>query len=406
MGQIVFVLSRGALGACLIAALAGCDTLFTGAPDDADLLDAPFPELTSEERAAFTRGDEAFGRAFTPADGLGPIFNDRSCAACHSGDGRGLPGNILVRIGVAPGFSREIGGPQIQTRAISGAVPEAIPSGVATSRRLPPPVFGVGLIEAIPIELIAAREDPDDLDGDGISGRASWIAPPDWVPTDEPGGGTGLQLGRFGRKAQVTNLLQQVVEAYHQDIGITTDFLPLENENPLSGAGTRSADRIPDPELPEGEVRAVVEYLRMLAPPAPGEMTPHRVEGAAHFEEVGCAACHVAELQTGNHRITALAYRPVPLYSDLLLHDMGEALADNRPDGAADGREWRTAPLWGLRVMRDFLAGEAYLLHDGRARSVEAAILFHGGEAASSRAAFEALNTEDRVALLDFVETR
>jgi CxxC motif-containing protein (DUF1111 family) len=204
----------------------------------------------------------------------------------------------------------------------------------------------------------------------------------------------------------VTNLLQQVVEAYHQDIGITTDFLPRENENPLTGAGTRSADRIPDPELPEGEVRAVVEYLRMLAPPAPGEMTPRRIQGAALFESVGCAACHVPEIQTGGHLITALAYRAAPLYSDLLLHDMGEALADNRPDGAANGREWRTAPLWGLRVMRDFLAGEAYLLHDGRARSVESAILLHDGEAAGARVAYDALGVEERASLLDFVESR
>jgi CxxC motif-containing protein (DUF1111 family) len=395
-----------ALALAWILSAAGCEQLFTVAPEDADLFDAPFPELTPEERAAFARGDEAFERAFTPADGLGPIFNDRACASCHSGDGRGVPDNVLVRIGVAPDFGRDLGGPQIQTRAIGGAVAELVPEGVPTSRRLPPPVFGVGLIEAIPANDIVARADPEDADGDGISGRASWVVPPSWVPGGELGGGDGPRLGRFGRKAQVSTLLQQVVEAYHQDIGVTTDFLPLENENPQSGAGTRSADRIADPELPEGEVRAVIEYLRMLAPPAPGEATPRRARGEALFGEIGCAACHVPELRTGHHRIAALAHRDVPLYSDLLLHDLGDALADGRPDGAADGREWRTAPLWGLRVMRDFLAGSAYLLHDGRAATVEAAILLHGGEAEGARAAFDALDGEDRAALLDFVESR
>jgi CxxC motif-containing protein (DUF1111 family) len=202
----------------------------------------------------------------------------------------------------------------------------------------------------------------------------------------------------------VTSLLQQVVEAYHQDIGITTDFLPVENANPLAPAS--GADRAADPELPEAEVRAVVEYLRMLAPPAPGPMTDRRTQGESIFGGIGCAGCHVPVLETGPHRIAALAYREAPLYSDLLLHDMGDELADLRPDGDADGHEWRTAPLWGLRVMRDFLAGDAFLLHDGRARSVEEAIGFHGGEAAGSRAAFDALSADERAALLDFVESR
>jgi CxxC motif-containing protein (DUF1111 family) len=204
----------------------------------------------------------------------------------------------------------------------------------------------------------------------------------------------------------VTSLLQQVVEAYHQDIGITTDFLPVENEGPSAAPVSAGADRVPDPELAVSEVRAVVEYLRMLAPPAPGEMTARRTQGAGVFDAIGCSGCHVPALETGPHRIAALAYRTVPLYSDLLLHDMGAALADLRPDGDADGREWRTAPLWGLRVMKDFLGGDAFLLHDGRATSVEEAILLHGGEAASSQAEFEALSVEERAALLDFVESR
>jgi CxxC motif-containing protein (DUF1111 family) len=229
---------------------------------------------------------------------------------------------------------------------------------------------------------------------------------PDFVPASEPGGGPGLQLGRFSRKAQVSSLLQQVVEAYHQDIGVTTDFLPTENVNPQAGPGADAADRVADPELPAATVMVVLNYLRMLAPPAPGADTERRQRGRALFDSLRCSACHVPELRTGPSPIAALADRPVHLYSDLLLHDMGDGLADNRPDGGASGREFRTTPLWGLRLIRAFLNGDAFLLHDGRARTVEEAILQHGGEAQRARDGFAALPAEDKAALLDFVESR
>ena len=391
------------LGICL--GTLACDDLFTEAPDDADLFDAPLDGLTQEELAAFARGDAAFGAAFTAATGLGPIFNNSSCAGCHSGDGRGRPENALLRFGEAPDFARDLGGPQLQDKAIPGAVPEEFPGGIPFSIRLPPPVFGVGLIEGIPAADIVALSDPDDADGDGISGRPNWVTPAEFVPESEPGGGSGPQLGRFSRKAQVSTLLQQSVEAYHQDMGITSDFLPQENLNPQAGADGSSADAADDPEVSAATVQAVLAYLRMLAPPAPGEETAGRARGRDLFGEIRCAACHVPELRTGPNRVNALSNKPVPLYSDLLLHDMGEELADDRSDGSADGREWRTAPLWGLRIMREFLDGEAFLLHDGRALSVEEAILAHGGEAEGARKAFEGLSAEDRAALLDFVES-
>ncbi|MGH7457664.1 MAG: di-heme oxidoredictase family protein [Longimicrobiaceae bacterium] len=306
-----------------------------------------------------------------------------------------------------------LGGPQLQDKAIAGAVPERLPEGVQTSFRLPPPVFGVGLIEAIPESVILALADPGDADGDGISGRPNYVVPDDFVPTDEPGGFVAdeefpegvPQLGRFGRKASVSSLLLQVAKAYHEDIGITNDFLPIENKNPLASRATEAADRVPDPELPAEELRAVLAYIRLLAPPAPGEMTPRREEGEALFASIDCASCHVPELRTGPSTSAALSNQPVRLFSDLLLHDMGEGLADHRPDGDATGREWKTAPLWGLRVMRDFLNGDAFLLHDGRARSVEEAILLHGGEAERSRDAFASLTPEARAALLAYVES-
>ena len=386
-----------------ITGTAACSDLATEAADDGDLFDAALPGLTPDEVAAFVRGDEEFGRRFAPATGLGPIFNNASCASCHSADGRGRVSNALQRIGsVDDDMLRAVGGPQIQDKAIPGAEAERLPTGVAMSLRLPPPVFGVGLIEAIPDATILALADPDDRDGDGISGRPNWVTPSDYVPPN----GAAQRIGRFGRKAQTATLLEQTVEAYHQDMGITSDFQPRENHNPLSSVAVEAADRVVDPEVPPATVLAVVHYLRTLAPPAPGADTEQRREGRALFTSIGCTGCHVQTLQTGPNAIAALANRPVELYSDLLLHDMGDALADNRPDGSANGREWRTAPLWGLRLMRQFLDGQALLLHDGRARTVEEAILLHGGEAARARSAFAALSPAQRRALLDFVESR
>jgi CxxC motif-containing protein (DUF1111 family) len=189
-------------------------------------------------------------------------------------------------------------------------------------------------------------------------------------------------------------------------MGVTTDFEPTEAENPLASTPTLAADQAVDPELPASAVSQVVAYLRLLAPPAPGGMTPEREIGRQRFQSVGCAGCHVPVLRTGASPTRALAHRDVVLYSDLLLHDMGDGLADYRPDGEADGREWRTTPLWGLRLMQQFLNGQAFLLHDGRARSVEEAILLHGGEAQQARDAFAALPAADRSALIDFVGSR
>ena len=198
----------------------------------------------------------------------------------------------------------------------------------------------------------------------------------------------------------------QTVAENLQDIGITSPFLPLENRNPLSPVPVEAADNVPDPEIPEATIQAVTHYIRALAPPEPGAETARRAEGRQLFTQIQCARCHVPSFQTGPSPIPALSGRTVAMYSDLLLHDMGDALADNRPDGQATGREWRTAPLWGLRLMRRFLNGEALLLHDGRARSVEEAILLHGGEALAARNAFAGLTPAQKAALLDFVESR
>lgn len=391
------------LGAILLSS--GCGDLLTTPASDADVFDAPVPGLTRAELAAFARGDEEFGRRFAPTTGLGPIFNNTSCASCHSGDGRGRLENALQRIGSAEDdLMRRVGGPQIQDRAIVGAEAERAPAGAAVSLRLPPPVFGVGLIEAIPENEILLRADPDDRDGDGISGRPNRVRAASYVSAQD--GGSDEQIGRFGRKAAISNLVEQVVEAYHQDLGITSEFLPSENRNPLSSVPIEAVDHVLDPEIPAATVQAVVHYIRALAAPAPGAETERRRVGREVFSQVGCAQCHTPVMRTGVSPLPALSNQPVELYSDLLLHDMGDGLADNRPDGQATGREWRTTPLWGLRLMRQFLNGEAFLLHDGRARTVEEAIQLHGGEAQRARDAFAGLDAERRRALLDFVESR
>jgi CxxC motif-containing protein (DUF1111 family) len=232
------------------------------------------------------------------------------------------------------------------------------------------------------------------------------VTPPSYVPASEPGGGAGPRVGRFGRKAQVTSLFEQTVTAYHQDMGITSSALPADNANPLAPPGMPDPDRARDPEVGDGPVNDVMQYMRMLNPPTPGEWTAQRQQGQALFASAGCVNCHIPTMRTGPHEIEALANRNVTLYSDLLLHDLGDALADNRPDGGADGREWRTAPLWGMRIAREFLNGMLLLLHDGRAHSVAEAIQLHGGEATAARDAFLAMTPDERAAVIDFVESR
>ena len=383
----------------------GCEKLLTTKPDPSERFDAPLPGLSNGELGDFQDGHVQFRKAFSIADGLGPIFNNVSCASCHSGDGRGLPQNTLTRISRdATDLAVDLGGPQIQDKCIPGAEPERLPGGVLVSYRMPPPVFGVGLIEAITDSSILAHEDPGDADADGISGRANMVTPAPYVPATEPGGGPGPRVGRFGRKAAVSSLLQQTVEAYHQDIGMTSTYRPVENVNPVASHAAQDPAR--DPELSDAEIENVMQYVRMLAPPAPGASTAARERGQTLFTSAQCAKCHIPTLHTGPHQIEALADRDVTLYSDLLLHDLGDALADNRPDGSADGKEWRTAPLWGLRIAREFLSGQFFLLHDGRAHTVDQAVRLHGGEATGARDAYLAMPAEDQAALVDFVESR
>ena len=383
----------------------GCEKILTGAPNDGDQLNAPLPGLSRELQIMFNKGDANFDETFTVATGLGPLFNHSSCAGCHPSDGRGPSQVTFLRYTEPGGDPQRNGEPQLQQFAIPGVLPETLPAGALTSPRAAPPVFGSGLIEAIPEATILSYADPTDADGDGISGRPHLISSPSFVPDTEVGGGPGLHVGRFGLKANNASLLEQTVGAYRQDMGVTSDFEPEETTHPRSGNGSPLGDDVPDPELSGAKVLQTVMYLRLLAPPARGPLTNAVQQGEQIFSAIGCAKCHVPTMQTGPNSIPQLNEVDVHLYSDLLLHDMGPELADNRPDREATGTEWKTRPLWGLRLVKTFLGGQAFYLHDARATTVSEAILLHGGEAEASRNAFVGLTASETQALLAFLNS-
>ncbi|MCK6508670.1 thiol oxidoreductase [Myxococcota bacterium] len=392
----------------------GCGVLFTEEPRRETVLDGPIEGLSHAQLQTFKAGDEEFARVFTPATGLGPIFVEASCIACHTADGKGHPSTNLTRFGVGDptdaarfDYLLHLGGPQLQHRAVLGYQAEKLPNleGLARSVRSAPIVTGLGLIEAIPESEILRYADPDDKDGDGIRGRPNYVTPPSFFePVIEHTPKDGKIMGRFGRKAAAINLLQQVAEAYLNDMGITSDFLMKDLHNPLVGGP--SGDSAPDPEVSAATVRSVTFYMRTLRPPPRRDAeNPVVKQGEGFFAQVGCAKCHVPSMKTGKSAIEALREKTVPLYSDLLLHDMGPKLADGYPEGQATGDMWRTTPLWGLGVIGDLMGGQPFYLHDGRAKTLKEAIDEHGGEAQKSRDRFFALSSTEQEALLAFLRS-
>lgn len=329
-----------------------------------------------------------FTKQFTPQEGLGPLFNDRSCAGCHlepklGGMGRNGVATVL-RVGqlTKSGFDAMVGrgGPVAPEHAIS-ELGEAcdrragIPPGVnVTSVRNAPALFGSGLIDAIPDAVIRAGA---VARGDGVRGRPSIVRGPD-----------GRQrVGRFGWKAHLPTLERFVAEAFRSELGLTSP-IPSEIASPTRrGQRGPCAEKSAGSEVDRDDVSAVTAFVAALPAPRP---KPPATDGAAVFEQTGCAACHMPTLKARS--------RDVPLYSDLLLHDMGRALDDRVVQGSAAGPDWRTTPLWGLGDRTRFL-------HDGRARSIEAAILAHGGEAQRAMQRFRALSEEARRRLLAFLRS-
>ena len=402
----------------------------------------PAPNLSADELKRFERGNDLFtvnwvetGLEPIDTDGLGPLHNASSCSGCHLRDGRGDPSGdepgLLFRLGVLEdsGMQPEpTYGDQLQDRSLPGVPAEgtvrrmyveepgtyddgtpytlrrpvyefedlaygSLSVDVLVSPRLATPVFGAGLLEAIPEDSITAGADPEDTDGDGISGRANYVVD---MTTGE------LILGRFGWKAGVPTVEQQIARAFREDIGITNPLLgdeactgPQVTCAALAGSGS--------PEIEPGAFDDVVLYSSTLAAPARRNLDSPAVEqGARLFLDLECHLCHEPRQTTGSHPIGALSNQVIYPFTDLLLHDMGAGLADGQPDGLATGSEWRTPPLWGLGL-NQAVNGHTFFLHDGRARTLEEAILWHGGEAEQSAQEFRRLDADQRAALIEFL---
>ena len=397
------------------------------------------------------------------SDGLGPIYNARACQHCHLKDGRGHPPeanwpdddavSMFLRLSIPPQNDEQrrllaehridvvpepTYGGQLQDISVQGhkgeghmhityqAKPVTLGDGTIVELRAPtysvtdlgygplhpdtmlsprvaPTMLGLGLLEAIPEDAILAGADPDDKDGDGISGRANLI----WSIADKK-----VTLGRFGWKAGNPTVRQQSAGAFAGDMGLSSPMFPrpagdctAKQTFCLKAPNGEDAKK-GTPEVTKQMLDFVTFYAENLAvPKRRNAHAPEVVAGEKLFKQLGCAGCHTPTFKTGvapggRH----LSNQRIWPYSDMLLHDMGEGLADHRPEGVADGFEWRTAPLWGIGLTKQ-VSGHTYFLHDGRARSIEEAILWHGGEAQTARDGYAGLSKDERAALIAFVES-
>lgn len=359
----------------------------------------PLAGLTVAERQAFTDGARAFGRRYTVAEGLGPVFNDESCADCHR-DGGGSPRRV-TRIGrMADGRVddlADLGGSLLQARGIGtvrtaeGAWDfqgETVPAAatIVVPRRSQP-LFGLGLVDAVPEATLQAIADEQAERDPDTAGRVARFF--------DPAAG-GEVVGRFGWKAQVPTLRAFAGEALLNEMGITSPGFRDE----LCPQGHCAALAFnPAPALNDDgrDAEAIADFMTLLAPPAGGAVTDEVRRGEQVFHELGCATCHRPSLTAGDHPVQALAHVTFRPYSDFLLHDMGR-LGDGLAQGAAGPTEMRTAPLWGR-------AGDTRFLHDGSAATVEEAITRHAGQARAARERFTALTTDARDALLAFLQS-
>ena len=365
----------------------------------------PLPGLLPAEFERFRIGLDDFLEVETAEEGLGPSFNGGSCAVCHNVPAIGgvsLVSEVRAAYREPNGTIRPLTGADGQpldtlfhlfSNPTHGCQPAVPPEANVFARRVPIPTFGAGLVEAIPDETILALEDRDDLNGDGISGRAANIID----------AGTGRpRIGRFGWKAQHATLRTFSADAYRNEMGITNEIFRDELANGVTAAQMKLCDPTPDPEdLPDPRTRlAAIDnfeaFMKFLGPPPRGTITDAARAGQQTFGTIGCAACHVPSLTTGPSSHPQFNRVAVPLFSDLLLHDVGTG--DSIPQGAARPEEIRTPSLWGVRARRP-------LLHDGSAGTIEDAIRRHGGEGDAVRRRFEQLDAGQRTALIAFLET-
>lgn len=433
-----------------------------------DILSFSQANLSFEQEEQFKLGNALFRKLWVAApsstqasDGLGPLFNARGCQNCHLKDGRGRPPtgderssqSMLLRLSVPPRDAEEQAlldsrqlkfipeptyGEQLQDFAVTGLaaegrmnityVDEAVTLGdgtvvhlrrpsyaitdlgygpispdVMVSPRVAPAMTGLGLLEAIPAADILSRADPDDADGDGISGKANEVLEP---KTGE------LMLGRFGWKAGAATIRWQSAAAFAGDIGISSPLADRPHGDCTSAQVACSAmptgeqARLGQTEAPDPVLDLVTFYSQNLGVPQRRDVSdPQVLAGKRAFYAAGCVACHTPKFVTSRDVPDAQhQFQLIWPYTDLLLHDMGEGLADHRPEGLADGFEWRTPPLWGIGLTK-IVSGHTFFLHDGRARSLTEAILWHGGEAQAARDAFAALPKTTRDALIAFLES-
>ena len=429
---------------------------------DQNAFSLPSANLSPVRRLDFSVGNSFFRSPWviapsttTARDGLGPLFNTNACQNCHIKDGRGHPPeagdtnavSMLVRLSIPddPAFADLIQrngvlpepnyGGQLQDMANPGVTPEGrvrveydaltvkFRDGTAVelrqptlritqlgygpmhpeahvSARIAPPMIGLGLLEAIADEAVLANADPDDKNGDGISGRANWV----WDDAQQK-----VVMGRFGWKAGQPNLNQQNVHAFSGDMGLTTSLRRFDDCTPaqidcLAAPNGNGPDG--EPEVSDNILRLVEFYTRNLGVPARRNVDdPQVLTGKNLFFQAGCQQCHVPSFKTrADAAEPELANQEIRPYTDLLLHDMGDGLADNRTEFQATGREWRTPPLWGLGLTAA-VNGHTQMLHDGRARNALEAILWHGGEAQAAQRQVLAFNAEQREALLVFLNS-
>jgi len=425
---------------------------------DRNAYSMPSANLTPSRRLDFSVGNSFFRNPWviapsttTARDGLGPLFNTNACQNCHIKDGRGHPPELndinavsmlvrlsipagpedartLKRLGVVP---EPVYGGQLQDSAIPGVAPEGkvrvdyqpvpvtfkdgtlvelrkptlrisnlgygpMQANTLFSARIAPPMIGLGLLESIREEDILANADPDDHNGDGIRGRANQV----WDDARHE-----TVLGRFGWKAGQPNIPQQNAHAFSSDMGLTSDLLPTDDCTPTQ-VDCRNAIDGGQPEVSQHLFDQVAFYARNLAVPARRKVDdPQVLAGKGLFFDSGCTSCHTPKFTTGpNAAEPELANQVIRPYSDLLLHDMGEGLADNRPEFLASGRDWRTPPLWGIGLT-ETVNGHTQFLHDGRARNLLEAVLWHGGEAEAARQRVLTFDAEQRSALLAFLNS-
>jgi len=353
----------------------------------------PVRGLSGEQQDRFARGKVAFDSVFTPQTGLGPLFNSDACGECHEDPAGGRGDEVEVhatafRGGVCEPLVQE-GGPVIQQHT-TPALKQALgidqepfpPSATARALRTTPVIFGRGFLDLVPDSVILAYADPDDRNHDGISGR--------------PNRFLDGRIGRFGRKAFVPTLREFNAGAFPAEQGVTDPEQPTE-ENIGGKPIPAGVDPVPDPEISQELLDLTDDFVRFLAAPTPAKLDRDGRRGRALFSKIGCAACHVPELRTGSSPVAALSRKTFPAYTDLLLHDMGEGLADICL-GLATPAEFRTEPLLDLRSAPHFL-------HDGRAATLEQAIELHGGEGAVARDRFKGLPAADRAALTAFLKS-